>query len=329
MNLIRKEIYGLAHGVPACSSLNPATLAYKHYGVERNTAKGLLVDQVMQIKTDSLNNLWIGTFSAGISYFNQKENSFTHFPNLSVDAITSYRYTIKSIHIDKKGRVWVATELMGLRLFNPQKQSFEVIETDILKKDLTILTIQEDNEGILWLGTNDVGLISYDPDKQTTTLYNDKSGLANNIYSIEQDDDTGNFWLSTNKGLSEFDPVKKTARNYNRTDGLQGNQYNPESSFQISDGTLLFGGIDGMDAFIPANIKTSVWLPEIVFTNFSLDNVESNVNDNGSPLKENIILSETIDLKHDQNSFSVEFAMLEHSASKSNQYAYMLEGLNR
>ena len=59
--------------------LNPATLTYKHYGVERNTAKSLLVDQVMQIKTDSLNNLWIGTFSAGISYFNQKENTFIHF----------------------------------------------------------------------------------------------------------------------------------------------------------------------------------------------------------------------------------------------------------
>ena len=153
-------------------------------------------------------------------------------------------------------------------------------------------------------------------------------GLANNIYSIEQDGDTGNFWLSTNKGLSEFDAVKKTARHYNRTDGLQGNQYNPESSLRISDGCLLFGGIDGMDAFTPANIKASVWLPEIVFTNFSLDNVPANVNDKGSPLKENIILSDTIDLEHDQNSFSVEFAMLEHSASKSNQYAYMLDGLN-
>ena len=308
--------------------LNPATLTYKHYGVERNTAKSLLVDQVMQIETDSLNNLWIGSFSAGISYFNQKENTFLHFPNLSIDSITSYQYTIKSIHIDKKGRVWVATELMGLRLFNPAKRSFEVIESGVLRKDLTVLTIREDKQGILWIGTSDLGLISYDPEKKVATLYNDKSGLSNNIYSIEQDVATGNFWLSTNKGLSEFDAVKKTARHYNRTDGLQGNQYNPESSFRISDGCLLFGGIDGMDVFTPSNIKISVWLPDIVFTNFSLDNLPANVNDKGSPLKENIILSDTIDLNHNQNSFSVEFAMLEHSASKSNQYAYMLEGLN-
>ena len=52
------------------------------------------------------------------------------------------------------------------------------------------------------------------------------------------------------------------------------------------------------------------------------------MNDKGSPLKENIILSDSLDLEHDQNSFSVEFAMLEHSASKNNQYAYILDGLN-
>ena len=310
--------------------LNTTTLNYKHYGAAKNTSQGLLVDQVMQVKTDSLNNLWIGTFSAGMSYFNKKENVFTHFPNLSVDSVTSYRYTIKSIHIDKKGRVWVATELLGLRLFDPSSQSFQVIESGPLKKDMTILTIHEDKNGLLWLGTNGVGLISYNPDNNTTQLYTDKSGLPNNmIYAIEEDMQTGNFWLSSNKGLSEFDPLKKTGRNYNRADGLQGNQFNPESSLQTGDGTLLFGGINGMDAFTPNTIKTSEWLPTIVFTNFLLDNVEANVNDKGSPLKNNIILSEDIDLKYDQNSFSVEFAMLEHSFSRSNQYAYMLEGLNQ
>ena len=138
--------------------------------MDRNTSRSLLVDQVMQIKTDSLNNLWIGSFSAGISYFNQKENTFIHFPNLSVDSVKSYRYTIKSIHIDRKGRVWAATELMGLRLFNPQKRSFEVIESGVLRKDLTILTIREDKKGILWIGTNDLGLISYDPDRKLATF---------------------------------------------------------------------------------------------------------------------------------------------------------------
>ena len=309
--------------------LNTATQEYKHYGAEENISKGLLVDQVMQIKTDSLNNLWIGSFSAGISYFDQKANRFTHYPNLSADSVTSYRYTIKSIHIDKKGRVWVATELLGLRVFNPITQSFDVVERGAITKDLTILTIHEDNDGVLWLGTNDLGLISYNPDTRKMDVFDEKSGLVNNmVYAIEQDSQNGNFWLSTNKGLSEFNLQKNTVRNFNRTDGLQGNQYNPESSLRTSDGMLLFGGIDGMDAFVPAKVKTSARLADIVFTNFSLDNLPANVNDKGSPLKENIILSETIDLNHDQNSFSVEFAMLEHSASKNNQYAYILEGLN-
>lgn len=309
--------------------LNTATLTYQHYGVERNPNQGLLADQVMVVKADREDNLWIGTFSGGLSFFNKKKNRFTHFPNLSSDSSSSGRSNIKSIHIDRRGRVWVAAEVRGLHVYNATKNTFRPIENTILKKDLTILSIHEDKAGMLWLGTNAVGLIQYDPEKGTTLLFNEKTGLRNNvIYAIEQDDRTGKLWLSTNQGLSEFDPAKKIAKNYNRTDGLQGNQYNPESSFKSSKGTLLFGGINGMDAFIPGRIETSAHLADIVFTNFSLNNVETNVNDTRSPLKENIVLTEKIDLEHNQNSFSVGFAMLEFSFSDRNQYAYMLEGLN-
>ena len=35
---------------------------------------------------------------------------------------------------------------MGLRLFDPAKRSFEVIESGVLRKDLTVLTIPEINK---------------------------------------------------------------------------------------------------------------------------------------------------------------------------------------
>lgn len=309
--------------------INPTTLSYEHVGVEREVENGLLADQVMVLKSDKLNNLWIGTFSGGLSYYDTKKNRFTHYPNLAPYARTSNRYNIKAIHIDKKERVWVASEARGLALYDSTKQAFHQISNDDVRDDLTILSIYEDKNGALWLGTNGIGLIYFNPDKKTTALYNEKTGLANNvIYGIQQDNRTGNLWLSTNKGLSELDPEKLEVRNYNRTDGLQGNQYNPGSTFKYSDGTLLFGGINGMDAFVPGRIETSSYLPDIVFTSFFLNNVELNVEDTLSPLKENIILTESIDLKHSQNSFSVEFAILEYSFSERNQYAYMLEGLN-
>lgn len=309
--------------------LNTVTLEYQHWGVERNLPAGLLAEQVMTLKADAKNNMWIGTFSGGLSYLDTKQNKFTHFPNLMPYGVNSERFNIKSILIDKQQRVWVAGEVRGLHLYDSVAKKFRVIENSILKRDVSILSIYEDRDGTLWLGTNAIGLIHYDPNSQVTELFNENSGLSNNvIYAIEQDANTGNLWLSSNKGLSEFDYVKKTVRNYNRTDGLQGNQYNPEASYRCSDGTLLFGGINGLDAFVPGTIEISSYLPPVVFTNFFLDNVEVDVNDLNSPLKDNIILAESIDLAHDQNSFSVGFAILEYSFSDRNRYSYMLEGFN-
>ncbi|WP_276366545.1 two-component regulator propeller domain-containing protein [Chryseolinea sp. H1M3-3] len=308
---------------------NTSTRTSQHYGVDRNSSSGLLADQVMMVKADNQDNLWIGTFSGGLSYFDKKQNKFTHYPNLYNNTPSAERFNIKSIFVDSKGRVWIAPEVRGLHLYDSATRTFRAIKNSVLTQDLTILSILEAKDGTLWLGTNGAGLIHYNPEKKTTELYNEKMGLANNvIYAIEQDSRTGKLWLSSNKGLSEFDYIKKTSKNYNRTDGLQGNQYNPESSFRSAGGTLLFGGINGMDAFEPGKIETSSHLPQVVFTNFFLDNVEVNVNESGSPLKENIILAKNIDLNHNQNSFSVGFAILEYSFSDRNQYAYMLEGFN-
>ena len=306
---------------------DPLTGHYKHFQSGRDE-RGPLVNQVMALKADNNNNLWIGTFNGGLSRLDLLKERFTHYPSLSAVG-SAERYNIKSVYIDRKERVWVSAETKGLRMLEPNNSSFEIIENGILKKDITILSIFEDNKGTLWLGTNGLGLVSYDPEKQTSIIYNEKDGLPNNvIYSIEQDADKGNLWLSTNRGLSEFNPEAKLIKNYSRMDGLQGNQYNPQSSLRTSDGTLLFGGINGMDAFVPGSVKSSSHLPDIAFTNFFLSNREANVNDPDSPLSENIVLAKDIELKSFQNSFSVGFALLEYSFSNRNRYAYMLEGLN-
>ncbi|HKZ36610.1 MAG TPA: two-component regulator propeller domain-containing protein [Chryseolinea sp.] len=307
---------------------NTHTKEYSHYGVKTNPSDGLTANQVMTLETDPLDNLWIGTYSGGLSYFNKKLSRFFHFPYLSRKQKAG-KANIKSIHVDAKGRVWVAREVGGLNLYDSTTNSFKNIQNEIIKNDLTILSIYEDKAGTLWLGTNSSGMIHYNADNQATTLYNKKSGLVNNtIYAIQEDVKTGRLWLSSNKGLMEFDPVEQKVKSYNRSDGLQGNQYNPESSFQLSDGTLLFGGITGMDAFIPSKIETSSYIPPVVFTKFWVDNIETNVNDTLSVLEENIILAEKIDLEHTQNSFGIEFAILEYSFSDRNQYMYTLEGFN-
>jgi|GEM_PF-801889 len=309
--------------------LDPATGSYEHFGKSGNPANGLLSDEVTSLKTDRQGNLWIGTFDGGVSYFDVRHQKFSHFPGPLSDTLSVDLHHIRTIHIDRRHRVWVAAEVGGLNLYDSVNRRFLTLSGGQLKKDMTVLAIHEDDKGMLWLGTNGVGIMRLDPERLTTQLYDEKSGLANNVvYAILEDASTGHLWISTNKGLSDFNPEKETFANYNPADGLQGNQYNPQSALVCSDGTMLFGGVKGMDAFQPKQIRISTELPEIVFTNFWLYNIEANIGRPGSPLHENIIVTPHIDLAYNQNSFGIEFAMLEYSFSERNNYAYRLDGLD-
>lgn len=308
---------------------NTKTKAHQHYGKQTNLKEGLPADEVLVLKVDHKNNIWIGTFSGGLSYFDRQKNQFIHFKSLSDKNQPSVMNKIDAIHIDRKHRVWVSSKVGGLHVFDSVSQGFRDVQNEIITPQLTILSILEDQHGILWLGTNSIGLISYHPDTQETHLYGKENGLANNvIYAIEQDIKSGNLWLSTNKGLSVFNPQKKSFINYTESDGLQGSQFNQGSSLRCKDGTLLFGGTSGMDAFDPGSIRSKTYLPPLVFTDFWLDNVSRNVNDSNSPLRENILLTKHIDLEYNQNSFAVGFALLDYGVSNRINYSYILEGLH-
>jgi len=87
---------------------------------------------------------------------------------------------------------------------------------------------------------------------------------------------------------------------------------------------LLFGGIEGLAVFHPDHIPVSTFNPPIVFAHFKLDNRDVTIGP-GSPLPKNITLTDQIELRHFQNSFSLEFAALQYDPAQRNQYAYRLE----
>jgi signal transduction histidine kinase len=232
---------------------------------------------------------------------------------------------VNSIMEDRSGILWIGTEGGGLNRYDKKNKRFRIYmnESGNLQSlsSNCVQYVYEDKSGILWIGTRQ-GLNRFDKTTDTFTCLNGKDGLPSEfVYGITEDSD-GYLWLSTNNGLSRFDPIKKTFRNYTKHDGLQSNEFNHGAFLKNRRGEIFFGGINGFNSFFPRKVEDNLYSPPVVFTDFKLFDRSINL----STLKSH---GNTIELQYSDNFFSLEFAALEYSFPAANQYAYMLEGLDK
>jgi two-component sensor histidine kinase len=149
-----------------------------------------------------------------------------------------------------------------------------------------------------------------------------KDGLPNDVIYGILEDSRGSLWLSTNYGISCLDPETGTFRNFDTRDGLHGNEFNTGAFCSTSEGTFIFGGVGGATEFHPDSLRDSSYKAPVVLTGF-------NIFDRPAKLERFISSIEEITLSHRDNYFSFEFASLDYSKPDRNQYAYILEGLDR
>lgn len=108
----------------------------------------------------------------------------------------------------------------------------------------------------LWVASGQ-GLMRIDTVKKQVRLFTTQDGLPdNNIYATLPDK-FGNLWMSTNKGLSQFNTRTQKFKNYGTIDGLPHMEFNHGSYLKAQDGTLYFGGVNGVVGFQPSMIDTT------------------------------------------------------------------------
>ncbi len=158
------------------------------------------------------------------------------------------------------------------------------------------------------------------------------NGLPNNMIKKIIEDDKGMLWISTNQGISRFDPITRQIRNFDLFDGLQDMAFTDMSGCKRHDGEILFGGVNGFNAFYPGEITEDTLLPKLVFTYLEVFNVPVRIGETGSKrtiLTKAINETDEITLKHNENDFTIHFSGLHYAAPHKNQYRYMLEGYDK
>ncbi|MDP2362471.1 MAG: ATP-binding protein, partial [Ignavibacteria bacterium] len=158
--------------------------------------------------------------------------------------------------------------------------------------------------------------------------YTIKDGLSDNTIKSILEDENGNLWLGSNSGLSFFEINSNSFTNFNESDGLTGDDLNLSSALKTEDNFMFWGSTTGIILFEPNQIKSSTFIPNIVFTEFQVFNEDVKAG-TGSPLAQNISFAKEIRLSHSQNVFSLQFAALDYNSSNTIHYAYKMEGFDK
>jgi len=282
------------------------------------------------IREDGSGRIWIATFYAGVYIFDKKGNFIqtldTGNSPIPSDKITSLLYD------SEQDVMWASTRNAGvcklkldnheLRLlnhffFNPaSKESMKVNYAWPLHKD---------RKGNLWVGTLGGGLhlIHTVNGKEVISRY-DAWLPESNVETILEADN-GELWIG-GRGLYRFDPVQKTYLHFDVADGLQSNSFKIGAAAKDRDGTLYFGGINGISYFNPSRISLNPYPPKMQITRVRIVNYELSEKNPRAILSGPFSSSGKITLKDSENDFTIEFVGLNFHNPRKQQYAYKLEG---
>ncbi|TGV01849.1 hybrid sensor histidine kinase/response regulator transcription factor [Flavivirga rizhaonensis] len=326
------------------------------YGKKNQILKGNFIsgkntmqptEQVYTSLVENNNIVWLGTYHSGLYRYEVDENGRvlkeTNFKHELDNPESISSNIIRSLKQDQNGNIWIGTanglnKLSSEEKIKPSPNFIKYFHDENDEYSIShnyILPIFVSSKGQIWVGTLGGGLnkviTSSGSTKDHFLSYNTLDGLPNNVIKAILEDDNNNLWCSTNKGLTRFSPEKLEFQNFGLEDGLQDMEFTELAALKRASGEMLFGGINGFNAFYPKEILSDSFDVNLVFENLQILNETVKIGDtlNGRvilPLNINEI--DELKLKHKERSFSIGFSTLHYAAPLQNKYAYKLEGFD-
>ncbi|MCU0416836.1 MAG: response regulator [Cytophagaceae bacterium] len=311
--------------------LTDKSTSFKVDPAEKNNA--ILRNDVWSLLEDKKKNVWVGTLSGGLNFYDTYKKSFKYF---ILDSSAYYLLSssnIFSLMEDSKGRIWIATETMGVAYYDYTLNTFTRMVaapgTNRLPSN-DIRDIFEDASGTIWIATVNSGICKItDIEKQTVEIYGPAQGLNTTHVVGILEDQQHRLWLATDKGISVFTPSTSTFRNYDVSDGLVSKSYNYNSKVKLSNGYLCFGGIGGLTYFHPDSIAYNTHVPPVVLTDFKIFNQSvppGKIFNNRLVFSNALYSTKEIVLEYSDYVISFEFSALDFTAPEKNMFAYQLQG---
>ncbi len=258
--------------------------------------------------------------------------------------------TIQSLDFvqDGTGAFWLGTQkgLVKCTLKSQNALDFQLFQTDPKNPSglnhNSIACLLPDparpNER-LWVGTKGGGINCLDLKTYQFQHLTKVDGMPDNVvYGILPGNENParspvSLWASSNRGLVKLtqragQPFSFDFITYSAAQGLQDNEFNTQAYFKGTNGELLFGGVNGLNRFFPEKLQADTVAPAVFIVSLAINHVQADVRNAKIKLVNPPEHLQKLEIRHDQNNLSIEFAALDFTDPFKNRYRYRLHGLD-
>lgn len=322
ISIIRKDRKGMiwAGGEKGLWGWGPLTEALNLYAHDPKVPSSISEGRVFAIHGDHDGIIWVGTEN-GLNSLDPETGIFTRYNHDPDNPNSLSNNFISTISEDKSDNLWVGT-YAGLNRLIPKDSTFE----RYLEHAQLITVVQEDASGKLWIGSDVFGLYYYDQENNDFVRYKDKSTgeyIFDNVREFVPDDQ-GNLWVSSNSGLVKLDQDGNFAATYGEEAGLNPEIFSTLALHKGRKGQIFLGDFNGFYTFFPQDIKENKIPPQILLTDFRLFDKSASPEVWGKPVRA-LSHAEKIELSHDQNTITLDFAGIHFANPSQNRHFFKLE----
>lgn len=197
-----------------------------------------------------------------------------------------------------------------------------------LLPDQTVISLNYDSKGILWIGTGK-GLMRLNTKDNSIRSFADNENLAGNCIQSITRDKNGVIWFSTNVGISSLSEKDNTFHNYYSGKGMLSNEFSKNAVTKKPDGTLIFGGTEGLTFFSPSNISGKHDKPNLLISALYINGqsvTPSTIIDGYSILDTEVAQADIIKLPFNSREFMLEFSSLNFFDPDNAIFEYSIDG---
>ena len=280
---------------------------------------------IRDLYPDAEGNIWIATMHGGLVCFHMESGTFSFHRKSGMNPGGVPATGLMTVCVDDSGTVWTGS-LGGLHKYKPGKPGEPSSNTVYQHDPVNPHTIGADmvgdlifdKSGTLWAAAGGGGLNKMDGASGAFITYTTREGLLSNTITSMCLDSHGKLWLGSFSGLGKFDPVTGQCVVYDCSDGLSSREIRQGSGTKSSGGEIFFAGPGGINNFHPDSLPLNDYIPPVVITRMYLFE---------QPLLQPISEG-NVELKHNENFLTFEFAALNFTNSHKNQYRYRMIGLD-